>query len=186
MLVSAGERLDPVAAIDTQGVHCVSKSDMRSRALLPTDCRRDSTSRSITADHNLAMALLRNPNRAAQSRPAEYRPAPPRHVCKTLITGSTPVAASNKLSCTPPLRRIRPSPLDAAMPTFAPTCGPTSGPSRRRRRARGAAAGWPSLGVFGAGTNVCLMTLIEPDIRAYVIVFAPPGGVARGGAEVPR
>ena len=33
-------------------------------------------------------------NRAAQSRPADYRPARPPHVCKTSITGSTPVAAS--------------------------------------------------------------------------------------------
>jgi hypothetical protein len=46
-----------------------------------------------------------------------------------------------------------------------------------------AAAGWPSLNVFGGGTNVCVMTLIEPVIRVYVIVFAPPGCVARGGAE---
>jgi hypothetical protein len=53
MLVSAGERLDPVAAIDTQGVHCVSKSDMRSRALLPTDCRRMKVKSFSTASTSL-------------------------------------------------------------------------------------------------------------------------------------
>ena len=33
--------------------------------------------------------------------------------CKTLITGSTPVAASTRPSCTPPLSRTRLCPLDA-------------------------------------------------------------------------
>jgi hypothetical protein len=78
---------------------------------LPTECRRDTSSRSVTAEYRPASTSHRHLDCAAQSRLADHRQVPASHVCKTLITGSTPVAASKK---TPANRQLPCSPSPRA------------------------------------------------------------------------
>jgi hypothetical protein len=64
--------------------------------LLPPHCRQDASPRRSTLASTSAPGPRINPDRAAQSRLVDHPAAPPTDDCKASITGSTPVAASNK------------------------------------------------------------------------------------------
>ncbi len=92
-------------------------------AQLPTCCRRDGNPRPNTPEDSPSPSPRETLDSAPQSRLPDYRPAPPTHVCKTLIAGSTPAAASKLLSCTWPPSRTRAGLCTGRVPTFAPTFG---------------------------------------------------------------
>ena len=107
-------RRGSLAASDARpwGIPSVSaacRSSFRLKAHLPTDCRQDASSRPITWDYRRVARAPRKLDCAAQSRPVDYACAPPADVCKTSITGSTPVAASNNFPAPGDFRSCEPA-----------------------------------------------------------------------------
>jgi hypothetical protein len=106
----------------------------------PPTCRRDASPRPNTAEHGASPPCPRTSPCAAPSRTGQYSPSRQTAVCKTSISGSTPLAASNAFLLHTAISRGRDGSLgsspEAQMPTFgrrdAAAGGGTDGHSEAR------------------------------------------------------